>query len=56
MATYRYYCAQCDEHTEITKPMSQCNDPELCADCRTVMKRLYTPIAAVFKGGGWGGQ
>lgn len=56
MATYTYYCKDCDSHLEVTKPMAQCNDIEACSGCNKPMKRLYTPISAVFRGGGWGGK
>ena len=55
MATYVYYCADCDAHIEVRKPIAQCNDPQLC-ECGLPMKRLYTPPAVSFKGSGWGGQ
>ena len=56
MAIYTYICSPCDYRVEITKPIANCNDPELCIYCNKNMKRLYTPITAVFKGGGWGGK
>lgn len=56
MATYLYYCMACDTHLEVRKPISECNDPQLCNNCKGVMKRLYTPPAIAFKGGGWGGK
>lgn len=56
MARYMYYCAECDQHLEVTKPIPNCNDPELCTGCGKTMKRLYTPVHAIFRGGGWGGK
>lgn len=56
MARYTYYCLECDHHLEVTKPIANCNDPELCSNCNKAMKRLYTPVHAIFRGSGWGGQ
>lgn len=56
MARYTYYCADCDQHLEVTKSIVNCNDPEPCGGCGKNMKRLYTPIHAIFRGGGWGSK
>ena len=55
MAKYVFYCKDCDRHLEVTRSITECNDPQLCT-CGVTMKRLYTPITAIFRGSGWGGK
>jgi putative FmdB family regulatory protein len=54
MPAYDYTCATCDQEVTIVARIDQTLTPPVCAKCAAVMKRKFWPIAAQFKGDGWG--
>lgn len=53
MARYDYECKNCNRTEEVTRKITD-NDPVLCIICLLPMKKLFSPPATHFKGGGWG--
>ncbi|MCL6439621.1 MAG: zinc ribbon domain-containing protein, partial [Rubrobacteraceae bacterium] len=33
MALYEYRCAECEEHFDLMRPMSQADEPARCPEC-----------------------
>jgi putative FmdB family regulatory protein len=54
MPTYDYTCATCHQLVTIVARIDQTITPPICGACAAVMKRKFWPIAAQFKGDGWG--
>lgn len=49
MAKYQYQCSNCKEEYVIDKPMKEATREEICPQCNSVLKRVYTATTAVWK-------
>ena len=56
MPTYVYRCTECRSTEEISASIHAADEIELiCYVCDTKMKRVYSPVGAIFRGDGWAG-
>ena len=53
MATYDYHCRECHEWAEVDRSIHDVEQPVNCPKCENIMKRVYGPINATFKGDGF---
>ncbi len=55
MPTYDFKCEECKNTFELNLSIK---DKELpyCEDCEIPLVRIYSPVAAIFKGTGWGSK
>jgi putative FmdB family regulatory protein len=51
---YQYKCDGCGWSIDINRPISERDVAPMCGDCLTPMARELSPVAAIFKGSGWG--
>jgi len=51
---YQYKCGGCGWSIDINRPISERDVAPMCGDCLTPMARELSPVAAIFKGSGWG--
>jgi len=52
---YDYKCENCKSEIEFERGFGEDTEP-VCTTCHVSMTRVWTPTAAIFRGGGWGGQ
>jgi len=52
MPVYLYSCVKCEEAKEIFKFMND-HDPQVCPDCGSPIKRVYSVGGVQFKGKGF---
>ena len=45
MMTYEYKCEHCNQSMNVSKPISECDKKEYCAECNNELKRVYTVLA-----------
>ena len=51
MALYEYKCAECEEHFDLMRPMSQADKPARCPECGSEeSRRVITNFAAITPG------
>lgn len=56
MPRYDFKCPECGSTEEITASIHAADEIELiCHICDTQMKRVYSPVGAIFRGDGWAG-
>jgi putative FmdB family regulatory protein len=48
MPVYQYECEQCDEATELRRPVEIRDVPIECLKCKGLMQRVFTPKAVSF--------
>jgi putative FmdB family regulatory protein len=53
MPTYDFKCEQCQETFELNLSFENMDTPH-CGDCAKPLVRVYGPVAAIFRGTGWG--
>lgn len=53
MAIYQYACVQCDFDYEKERNINEAEPIYICEKCGYVLTRVYSPIPALFKGGGF---
>ena len=53
MATYVYNCRDCEQFTEIIRPMRSEEQTPSCGECDKLMNKIYTPVPIQFKGSGF---
>jgi putative FmdB family regulatory protein len=53
MPTYDFKCEQCGTTFELNLSFEN-KDLQYCEDCEKPLMRVYGPVAAIFKGTGWG--
>ena len=53
MPTYDFKCEQCSNTFELNLSFDN-KDLQYCEDCEKPLVRIYAPVAAIFKGTGWG--
>lgn len=53
---YQYKCDGCGWSIDINRSIAERDSAPMCGDCLKPMARTMTPVAAVFKGSGWGGN
>jgi len=51
---YVYRCIKCGAETEIHRSIEDSNKELECGDCLEPMMKVFQPVAAHFKGNGWG--
>lgn len=56
MARYDYYCPDCKARKEVEMSMDQIGSAPIECPVGHVMRRIYTPVSAIFRGGGWAGK
>jgi putative FmdB family regulatory protein len=54
MPTYEFKCPRCDNKVDAFFNFHEKH--ELKCDCGAEMEKVYQANAAIFRGGGWGGQ
>jgi putative FmdB family regulatory protein len=53
MPIYTYKCNKCDKIFD-EFVLSSCSDEEIiCADCKSPVKRVFSPVGIIFKGSGF---
>ena len=55
MPSYDFKCEQCNNKFELSLPIDS-KDLPYCEDCENPLVRIYSPVAAIFKGTGWGSK
>ena len=53
LPTYDFKCEQCSNTFELNLSFDN-KDLQYCEDCEKPLVRIYAPVAAIFKGTGWG--
>ena len=53
MPIYPYSCISCEVEYEKERPISDPEPRYFCDQCGYALIRVYSPVAAVFKGGGF---
>ena len=53
MPTYDFKCEQCGTTFELNLAFDN-KDLQYCEDCEKPLVRVYGPVAAIFRGTGWG--
>lgn len=53
MPIYTYACMSCDLDYERERSITDAEPTYHCEDCGYALVRTYTPVTAVFKGGGF---
>jgi putative FmdB family regulatory protein len=53
MPTYDFKCEQCGMTFELNLAFDN-KDLQYCEDCEKPLVRIYAPVAAIFRGTGWG--
>lgn len=53
MPTYDFKCDTCGNLVEVKRSIQYAEDPYYCPTCGDQMKKVFSPIPAVFKGGGF---
>ena len=54
MPTYEFKCSECENRCEITESVKLIDYHQVvCDKCGTLMKRVFTAPAAIFKGDGF---
>lgn len=57
MPSYKYFCENCGQETEMDFPISGVKEKIKCHKCGKMMERdLSGHYGVIFKGGGWPGQ
>ena len=52
MPTYQYACADCGHEFELFQTFA--DDPiEVCPECKGAVRKVYSNVGVVFKGGGF---
>ena len=52
MPTYQYACADCGHEFELFQGFA--DDPiEVCPECKGAVRKVYSNVGVVFKGGGF---
>ena len=51
--TYEYQCFNCENKSEVSRPISKRDNTVICDKCGHNMIRLYTYSAFHLKGDGW---
>ncbi len=52
MPTYEYRCVTCDLRFEVERRMGTLRE-ELCPECGSTSKRVFSPVGVAFKGSGF---
>lgn len=52
MPRYDYRCTECSHNFEVSRPLGHGPD-EVCPECESDAKRVFTPVGVVFKGSGF---
>ena len=55
MPTYDFKCEQCQNTFELNISFDN-KDLQYCEDCEKPLARVYGPVAAIFRGTGWGSK
>ena len=53
MATYEYYCKQCDTSIDVAHPITD-TPTIICVECSKPRVKKFGVGAVTFKGSGWG--
>jgi len=53
MPIYTYACMSCDTDYEKERSINDAEPKYICESCGYALIRTYTPVTAVFKGGGF---
>jgi putative FmdB family regulatory protein len=53
MPTYDFKCEQCGAIFELNLAFDN-KELQFCEDCKQLLVRVYAPVAAIFRGTGWG--
>ena len=53
MPTYDFKCEECETTFELSLSFDN-KDMQYCEDCEKPLVRIYAPVAAIFRGTGWG--
>lgn len=53
MAIYQYACMECDQDYEKERSITDPEPQYFCDKCGYALSRVYSPVSALFKGGGF---
>lgn len=57
MPTYEYFCSSCENQFELFLKMSQCEEPQVCPECKSpAKKRVSVGGGFILSGDGWTGK
>ncbi len=57
MPTYEYSCSSCENQFDLFLKMSQCDEPQVCPDCKSpAKKRVSLGAGFILSGDGWAGK